>query len=217
MRKETKKYFFSVEGETEKWYLEWLQFAINSNPVPPYAIKFDCPVQKDPLKRAKSLVALEKTEITHLMDRESEDEIHVRQFETALNRMKSAEKMGKSIGYNLGYSNFAFELWIVLHKMECNASLSHRRQYLSPINRAYAEHFENLDQYKNESNFKRILDKLTLDDVCQAIRRAKAIMQTNHKNGYVLHQYKGYRYYKENPSLSIWEIFEKIMTEFGFL
>ena len=30
MRKETKKYYFSVEGETEKWYLEWLENTINS-------------------------------------------------------------------------------------------------------------------------------------------------------------------------------------------
>ena len=29
MRKETKKYFFTVEGETEEWYFEWLQMAIN--------------------------------------------------------------------------------------------------------------------------------------------------------------------------------------------
>ena len=31
MRKETKKYYFSVEGETEKWYLDWLQKTINSD------------------------------------------------------------------------------------------------------------------------------------------------------------------------------------------
>ena len=30
-RKQTKKYYFSVEGETEKWYLEWLQKQINLN------------------------------------------------------------------------------------------------------------------------------------------------------------------------------------------
>lgn len=30
-RKQTKKYYFSVEGETEKWYLEWLQKQINDS------------------------------------------------------------------------------------------------------------------------------------------------------------------------------------------
>lgn len=29
-RKPTNKYYFSVEGETEQWYLKWLQDAINN-------------------------------------------------------------------------------------------------------------------------------------------------------------------------------------------
>lgn len=29
-RKKNKKYYFSVEGETEQWYLEWLEKYINS-------------------------------------------------------------------------------------------------------------------------------------------------------------------------------------------
>lgn len=29
-RKPTNKYYFSVEGETEQWYLKWLQDMINS-------------------------------------------------------------------------------------------------------------------------------------------------------------------------------------------
>jgi hypothetical protein len=217
VRKETKKYFFTVEGETEKWYFEWLQRTINATPTALYTVKFDCRIQKDPLKRAKGLVTLEKTEITHIMDRESEEGIHVQQFETVLNRMKSAEKLGKSIKYNLGYSNFAFELWMVLHRADCNGSLNHRRQYLPLLNHAYAEQFENLDQYKHENNFKRVLGKLTLDDVGQAVRRSKAIMQINQESGYALRQFKGYRYYVENPSLSLWGIVERIMDECGLL
>jgi len=217
MRKETRKYFFTVEGETEKWYFEWLQRAINGESAAIYTVKFNCPIQKDPLKRAKSLVTLEKTEITHVMDRESEEEVHIQQFETALSRMKSAEKIGKNIKYNLGYSNFTFELWIILHKADCIGSLTHRRQYILPLNKAYSEQFDDLDQYKHEGNFKRILAKLTLDDVGQAVRRSKAIMQTNKENGYSFCQTKGYRYYVENPSLSIWGIVERIMTECGLL
>jgi hypothetical protein len=131
--------------------------------------------------------------------------------------MKNAEKIGKSIKYNLGYSNFAFELWIVLHKTDCNGFLNHRHHYLPVLNREFDEQFENLDHFKRERNFKRVLGKLTLDDVNQAIRRSKAIMQTNQENGYVLHQYKGYKYYAENPSLSVWRVVEKIIDECGLL
>jgi len=217
MRKKNNTYYFSVEGETEKWYFEWLQRTINANSESLYTVKFDCSKQKDPLKRAKGLVVLAKTEITHVVDRESEETIHVRQFETMLNRMKEAENLGKSIKYNLGYSNFAFELWIVLHKSDCYSSLTNRRQYLPFINHAFFEQFENLNHYKEEANFKRILGKLTLDDVKEAIKRAEYIMRIKHENGYLPRQYKGYKYYTENPSLSVWEIVKKILFDCGLL
>jgi hypothetical protein len=214
MRKETNKYYLSVEGETELWYFEWLQNTINTSNTSHYMVKFDCQ-KKDPMKLARGLVLLGKTEITHVVDRESEEDIHMRQFETILTRMKEAENIGKSIKYHLGYSNFAFELWIILHKTECAGAFTHRKQYISPLNRAFGEHFENLDQYKHEDNFKRILSKLTLDDVRKAIERSRKTMQTNRENGYILYQYKGYKYYTENPSLSVWEIVERVLRECG--
>lgn len=213
MRKENRTYYFSVEGETEQWYLEWLQRIINAEPNAKYTVKLDSKIQKDPLSRAKRMTIVGKTEITHIFDYESDEEIHVKQFKTALERMKDAQNTGKNIKYHLGYSNFTFELWMILHKVDCNGSLMHRRQYLMPLNRAYGENFENLDQYKHENNFKRILSNLTLDNVRQAIRRAKVIMRKNEEMGYRLQEYKGYRYYKENPSLSLWEQIERILMD----
>lgn len=213
MRKENRTYYFSVEGETEKWYLDWLQGTINENPTAKYTIKLDCKIQKDPLSRAKGLTILGKTEITHIFDRESEEDVHVKQFQTTLDRMKMAQNIGKSITYHLGYSNFMFELWMILHKADCNGSLTHRSKYLASINKAYGENFENLDQYKHEDNFKRVLKKLSLAQVGDAVRRAKLIMQRNAEAGFFPQQYKGYKYYKENPSLTIWEIIEKILSE----
>lgn len=70
-----------------------------------------------------------------------------------------------------------------------------------------------MDEYKHEDNFKRCLSKMNISNVIDAIRRAKKIMQKNQENGYSLLQYKGYRYYKENPSLSAWEAIEKILSE----
>lgn len=52
MRKENRKYFFSVEGETERWYLEWLRQTINAEPSARYIVKLNCAVQ-NPLKYAK--------------------------------------------------------------------------------------------------------------------------------------------------------------------
>lgn len=134
-------------------------------------------------------------------------------FQDALANMKEAQNIGKQITYKSGYSNFTFDLWIVLHMMDCNTSYSHRRQYVTPINQALDERFENMDEFKKEANFKRCLGKLQLSNVIDAVERAKKIMQRNQENGYILHQYKGYRYYKENPSLMAWEAIEKILAD----
>jgi hypothetical protein len=44
--KTTHKYYFSVEGETEKWYLNWLQDKINSDPAARYKVSIDSKIQK---------------------------------------------------------------------------------------------------------------------------------------------------------------------------
>ncbi|WP_406040756.1 RloB family protein [Succinimonas sp.] len=211
--KSTLKYYFSVEGETEQWYLEWLQNQINNAPEAASKVSFNKQIQKDPLRRAKSLAITDKVEIWHLSDYESSEEVHVKQFKETMDRMAATKSLKKQITYRFGYSNFTFDLWIILHKMDCRGSFLHRKQYITPINNAYNENFENMEDFKREANFKRCLKKLTLRDVIEAVKRAKAIMEINKQNGYTLHQYRGYSYYKENPSLMIWEIIEKILKD----
>ena len=55
-RKPTNKYYFSVEGETEQWYLKWLQDTINNTEKAACKVSIDCPVRKNPLKHAKSFI-----------------------------------------------------------------------------------------------------------------------------------------------------------------
>jgi hypothetical protein len=212
-RKCAKKYYFSVEGETEQWYLFWLIDLINNTEEAEFKVAIDCKIEKNPLKREKGLTLMGKTEIYHFADYESDEEYHVKQFEDAIDRMQQAMKLGKQISYKYGYSNFAFDLWIVLHKSDCYGTLGHRKQYLSYINRAFGEHIESMDEYKHENNFKRCLSKLSMDDVRKAIVRSEHIMDENKQRGYVLQNYKGFTYYKENPSLSVWEAIKKIFSD----
>lgn len=212
-RKPTKKYYFSVEGETERWYLEWLSDQINGTEESAYNVSFKIKIEKDPRKMVKSLTISGKTDIWHLSDYESNDPDHVRQFTETMDNMKKAQGMGKTVKYYFGYSNFSFDLWIVLHRMNCNQALAHRSQYLSYINRAYEENFENMDKYKRENNFKRCLDKLDLESVRDAIGRAEAIMDNREKDGCTLREYRGFTYYKENPSLEVWKAIKIILTD----
>jgi hypothetical protein len=215
-RKRTYKYYFTVEGETELWYFQWLEKQINSEQGALRRVSFVCK-KKDPLKNAKDLPIVQPTVVTHIFDYESNDPIHTARFATTLERMKKAGTQGKKISYKLGYSNFSFELWVVLHKADSFGTLTHRRQYLAPINRAFDEHFENLDQYKHEDNFKRVLRKLCLQDVKDAVYRARLITDKNYEYGYPLQNYKGYCYYRENPSLSIWESVARILSDCGLI
>jgi len=212
-RKRNKKYYFSVEGQTEKWYLDRLQFLINNEPTSVHNVSFFCKVEKNPLKFVKSVTNIDKIEITHLLDLESTEVKHIKNFEGSLDLMKKASSLGKQIKYQLGYCNFTFELWLILHKIDCFTFFEHRKGYLKPLNRAYGENFSSIDEWKEEKNFKRILNQIHLDDVRQAIKRGKMIMQFNTKNNYRMVNYKGYKYYLENPSLTIWESIEKIMKD----
>ncbi|MBT2289024.1 RloB domain-containing protein [Paenibacillus albidus] len=212
-KKTNRKYYFSVEGETEKWYLEWIKQLMNNDPSAAHTVTIDCKKEKNPLKRAKSLTILDKTVITHWFDYESAEDIHARQFKETLDALKETSTFKKQIKYQLGYSNFTFELWMVLHKRDCNTALAHRRQYLKWINSAFGESFAELSDYKEEANFKRVLNKISLDDVQAAIVRAKKIMKRNHEAGLTLHEYKGYRYYKENPSLLVHESIENMLKD----
>ena len=164
----SKPFYFSVEGETEFWYFQWLSRSINAAPEAVYKSSFDCKVEKDPVSRAKGMSVLGKTEIAHIFDRESEEPVHVQQFTTTLERMKEAQHIGKAITYKLGYSNFTFDLWMVLHKADCNGSLSYRHQYLGPIKGAFQEQFSGMDEYHtvNHVVYQRwkLLQKLPLHD-----------------------------------------------------
>lgn len=213
-KKQNRSFHFSVEGETEKWYLEWLQQQINNDPRAVHNVSVKAKVQQSPKKYAKTVNLRSTSEVTHICDYESNESVHKEKFREILSGLKEANELhGTKLRYYLGYSNFTFELWIVLHKMNGLTSLADRKQYLPYINREFSEKFENLDEYKHEDNFKRCLSKLSLDDVINAIRRAKNMMKEHEQNGWQQMEYKGFRYYENNPSLTIWESVEKILKK----
>lgn len=215
MRKNNKKYLFSVEGETEQLYLKWLERTINTSDCE-FTVSFNVKVQKDPLSFVKGLSIQSETKIFHLCDYESDEQCHWEQFRWYIDRMAVAEKQGKQIKYKFGYSNLTFDLWIVLHKANCAGSLADRHQYLSKINSAFSENFENMDKFKKKENFERCLSKLTLDDVREAVRRAQKIMEHNAQN-YSHVEYRRFRYYRENPALEVGTIIGGILSDCGLM
>ena len=171
-------------------------------------------ILQSPIKFAKTVNPLSTPSATHICDIESKEECYITKFKGVLEQLSNANKLvGRSFRYNLGYSNLAFELWIILHKSNCNGSFTNRTQYLAPINRVFNEKFESLKEYKQKDNFKRCLSKISFDDVKNAICRANKIMKSNAENGLKENQYKGFTYYSDNPSLTINKAVEKILKD----
>ena len=214
MKKVCNKYYLSVEGETEKWYFEYLQMLINNKKELLYTVKFDIKINKSIISRAKSISAPYKVKVFHICDYESNEEMHAEQFNKILKELKDVKKINKNLIYKLGYSNFSFDLWIILHKIQQIGAVSHRKQYVKGINKAFDEKFQFIDDYKEEKNFKRILKKISLEDVISAVNNANEIRKMNEeifKCNY--RKYGQFEYYTENPDMTINECVEQILRE----
>lgn len=209
-------YNFSVEGETEEAYLKWLQKTINAQDGVTRKVKFNYKVCR-PMKAVKSLNILGRATIWHLFDYESSTTNDQGTFYGVLDEMKNAQKCGKSIQYVSGYINLTFELWLILHKEDCNTPLNSKRAYLNKLNTAYHMNFEDLATFKEASNFQLVLAELKLDDVKDAIRRAVKIENSHITNGDQLKDYRGFKYYEENPATSLGDIFGKILCDCGLI
>lgn len=216
-RKMNARYYFTVEGETEKLYLEWLRDAINGDPRAKVKVVCSPKVQKNPLKWAKANTNLDKnTQVFHVFDFEDEEPGHVKAFEDTLESMKKAGQLGRGFKYVNAYSNLTFELWMVLHKGSC-PTLTHRRQYLRRLNDLFNENFDSLDEYKREANFKRVLDKLTVDDAIAAVGRAEELMRRAAESRFRKSEHCGYEYYLDNPSTELWVPVKQMLVESGLL
>lgn len=214
-RKVCNQYFLSVDGDTEKWYFEHLQKIINKDETLQCKIKLHLKVCPSPKKRARTITAPYKVTCFHICDYESNEDEHKQHFKEVLKELKEIKKINKNLRYELGYSNYAFELWMILHKEQQLASLSHRKNYLSIINKVYKQHFESLKTYKEEENFKEILKDIELKDVIQAIKNAEEIRTKNEKNSKKKITDGKIIYYEDNPDLTIHKCIKQILVECG--
>ena len=211
---ETNKYVLTVEGETEQWYFLWLKDRINEIETKTKQVSMVVKVEQSPRSFYKGAIAKSTPEVIHICDVESGQKSDIDKFERILKEMREAKKQ-KNINYLLGYSNLTFELWMILHKMDFYAPVNDKTKYLSPIKKAFSEKFEDLEHFKQEDTFKRCLNKLTIEDVKCAIKRAEKIAKVNKKNSKTLVNHCSYSYYRDNPSLSINDAVKKIFVECG--
>ena len=211
-RKTSKQYVFSVEGQTEKMYLEWLQNTINSSDASDYNVKFVIYVNRYPKQVVKRFSAIQVPVLNHFCDTESNAVTDCNNLSCVTRELINIKKE-KHITSNLGYSNYTFELWMILHKQFCVKFITDKKHYLNILNKCYETNFENLAAYKNKSNFQLCLDKLSLNDVVNAINNAKKLQQYNKHNLNKEINSNGFFYYENNPATSVHIIIEKILSD----
>lgn len=69
----------------------------------------------------------------HVQDIEDyNSEFHRKKFYGMIDEMRDAEDEFR-ITYELGYSNYTFELWMLLHAADMNHAVLDRKAYLAPI------------------------------------------------------------------------------------
>ncbi len=136
-----KTYTITVEGECEKYYFEHLKKLINNIPNRKYNCEFKPAISlnKKPLGYAKNFSFLQNR-FFHIQDIEDyNNEEFKNTFISLLQEIKEANKI---VNYKLGYTNFSFELWILLHKREMNHSIQNRKDYVKYINKAFKKNIK---------------------------------------------------------------------------
>ena len=82
----------------------------------------------------------------------------------------------------LGYSNYCFDLWLVLHKKEYDGTVQNQDGYADVLRSVYG--LEPDANIKKEKRVRQIVDQIDLQDVKLAIHRAESIADNNkNKNG----------------------------------
>jgi len=215
--KKCHQYFFSVEGENEKWYFEHLKKLINTSDESMFNVDFKIKIEKSPVSRIKSIniptFGNDKINVFHIVDYESNDKVHQSQFLGILDELKKIKISHKNYNYRLGYSNFAFELWLLLHKNYSFASIAHRTHYMQPINEAFGTNFIRLKDNKHKEPFEKLLAKIDLSNVKKAIETADSIRPIQVDNGYSMVEYKGFSYFRTNPDITINECVKRIFND----
>ena len=219
IKKESRQFNISVEGiNCEKMYFEHLAKLINSSDRNTYNLKVD-PRKMSPLEYAKrnAYKPVDKRKgnkripYIHVQDIEDYyDDFQRTKFYGMIDEMRTAEdKFG--IVYELGYSNYTFELWMLLHVADMTHAVQDRHSYLGPINRWFHRSYTDIDEFKSHDEFQKILEEfVTLDSIIQAIDRAKKIVGNNGEDRKVNETYKGFSFYRDNPDVSVHDVVQMI-------
>ena len=216
MRKELYTAEVICDGESEVAYFEKLQELINHAEERCMSVKFHTSSSVHITKTVKSIRGIYGKNWFYVIDKESTSREHRNRFEAKLKEFKEIKKFDKKGTLLLGYSNISLELWLLWHKTNFSKPVNCAEDYWEHIKKAYGlNDILRFDAYKSSDIFKnRVLTKLTIEDVNDAIKRAEDIEISN-QNIERIRNAHGFEYYEMNPSTSIHKIVKHVLKQVG--
>jgi len=162
-------YLCICEGQQEKMYLNHLASLIND--FPRKMVKFNTFIDT-PHRLVKRYEEYDSAAVFDYDFNDVEFKRNIKLCDELNRKLKSTKKYGGRYIYH-AYSNVNFDLWLILHKENYNRLVSRNDAYICDVRRIYG--LGMTDNIKNEDNIIKILSQITLEDVKNAIIRAKNI------------------------------------------
>ena len=217
-RNESRQFNMSVEGvNCERLYFKHLAKLINGSGRNQYNLKIS-PKAMTPFQYAKrnAYKPVEKLPYIHIQDIEDYyDDAKRKKSYGVIDEMRKAESTF-GISYRLGYSNYTFELWMLLHVADMNYGVASRVAYLKPVNQYFHRNYKSLDDFKTEAEFQGILNEfITLDAVLLAVSRAERIVKSNTAQEKIKETYRKVAFYRDNPDVTVHEVVKLIFDTCG--
>lgn len=213
---ESRQFWISVEGECEEIYFDHLEKLMNQSGRYRYQAKIICR-KLSPLRLVKregyKFLPHGKGRPSYFHIQDIEDYYDAECKKKFYNLLDEFSKVQKEHGVEclLGYSNYTFELWLLLHIHDMSGGVTNRTAYLTPINQYFQKSFASLHDFKSEKAYRDIMDEyITLDSVKLAVARADEMVARNAANGKEFVKYKNFGFYKDNPDLTVHEVVKKI-------
>ena len=115
----------------------------------------------------------------------------------------------------MGYSVINFDYWLVLHKLEKNKIIYGEKNsndaYVKILKEVYQ--LSDRDDIKNSDIIKKIVSKITLDDVYHAIDCCKLIEKRNKSTPEKKCYTQKNNIYYTNPDMQIYKVVEKLLNK----
>ncbi len=112
----------------------------------------------------------------------------------------------------LGYTNFCFDLWIILHKEDFFGKVLHQDDYAVEVKRVFG--LPTTANIKRSSNVEKIMEQITLEDIKNAIVRADKI-EANNLTTVPNHTPQKHIAYYDNPDTQVHTALRTIFNKAG--